>query len=98
MSTDSPSSGYPGKYRSKRSRVTEVMSWKVVPAKHIHALVTATVHNGGAVMFGATRDGSALSVTVLWGNDKAREYIGTYDDVEPTFADLIEWLTGERPA
>jgi len=31
----------------------------------------------------------------MWGNDKAKEYIGSYDDVDGVFSDLIEWLTGD---
>lgn len=96
MGTDSNSSGYQGKYKSKRGRVREVLSWSKVKPARIHALVTACGDNGGACMFGATRDGGALSVTVLWGNDKAREYISSYDEVDPVIDDLIEWLTGTR--
>lgn len=96
MGTDSNSSGYQGKYKSKRGRVREVLSWGKVKATTTHKLITACSDNGGAVMFGATRDGGALSVTVLWGNDKAREYIGSYDEVDPVVDDLIEWLTGVK--
>ena len=62
--------------------------WHQVNKDMLHNFVSDVTNAGCAVIFGRTVNGSALSVCVLAGNDKQREYIGTLDDVEPTF-DMI---------
>lgn len=43
-------------------------------------------------MFGRTSDGGALSLLVLAGSEKYREYISAEEDILPILAELIEDL------
>ena len=58
----------------------------------MRTFVDNLTQNGCAVMFGRTTDGGALSLLILAGNDKYREYITSPGDILPTFLDLLEDL------
>jgi len=49
-------------------------------------------------LFGKTLNGSALSICVLAGNDKPKEYCASMPDVPWAMADILAELDIERPA
>lgn len=55
--------------------------WDEVHPEHIGAVVIAASLCGAAAMFGRSRDGSSLSVTIFLGKDKRTLWIGP--EVEP---------------
>lgn len=50
------------------------IGWDEVDAVTVAGFVSAVTNAGDAVIFGRTSDGGALSVTILSGDDKHREY------------------------
>lgn len=59
---------------SRSSQASQPIGWDEVDPNAIAALVSATTNAGDALIFGRTSDGGALSLTILSGNDKHREY------------------------
>ena len=53
-------------------------------------VVQSVIVDGSAIMFGRTRDETALSVMLFYGNDKVREYITSFDDIVPVVESLLE--------
>lgn len=57
------------------------------------ALTQATMHTGGAVRLGLTRDGGALSVGMYVGEDYGTEYIRPSEDLGEALWEIAEaWL------
>jgi hypothetical protein len=63
-------------------------SWSDIPTALVVELVTLVTRHGAAIMFGATSDGGALSLCILNGSDKVKEYPRTPDEV----SSLVAWL------
>lgn len=60
--------------------------------EHRRALaIDSVTRGGGAIMFGRTSDGGALSLVVLHGTAKIKEYPHTAEEA----AELIDWLVDE---
>src|SRR5919108_3693879 len=59
------------RYASKRRSI----SWSSAPTDSLHQFIATLTDSGHAVMFGRTMDEGALSLVVLAGNDKFKEYI-----------------------
>jgi len=53
-------------------------------------VVQSVIVDGSAIMFGRTRDETALSVMVFYGNDKVREYITSMDDIVPVIESMLD--------
>lgn len=66
-------------------------SWEEADADALWRAVTAATDAGDAVMFGKTRDGGAVVLTVLSGDDRIRSY--AHDASE-----IAELLKGLRAA
>jgi hypothetical protein len=73
-----------------RHRTRTTISWSAAGAESLRSFVSALTEAGCAVMFGRTTDGGALSLLVLAGNDKYREYITTPGDIMPTLLDVLD--------
>lgn len=73
------------------------IQWGVVGAESLRSFVEQMTNAGCAVMFGRTSDGGALSLLVLAGNDKVREYITDPADAMPVLAELLADFAGEQP-
>lgn len=75
---------------NQKKTVGRVVSWEGVPADVMYRLVVAVNDALGSVMFGATRDRGAWSVTI-WhtqlGNKPQTDYCNSEDM-------LIDWVTG----
>lgn len=65
------------------------MMWTHVPADELRAFVQDVTMAGCAVVLGRTINGSALSVCILAGNEKGRDYIGSMDDISPVLQGLM---------
>lgn len=65
--------------------------WSDVDKGRLALLVDTITRAGGAVMFGRTQDGGALSLVVLHGESKMKEYPHTAVEAE----ELLQWLVDE---
>jgi len=74
------------------------LSWRDVEPGTLRDFVTACTEAGCAPLFGKTLNGSALSICVLAGNDKPKEYCASMPDVPWAMADILAELDIERPA
>jgi hypothetical protein len=82
------------KVKIKRSRIQ--MTWSMVPADYMRDVINDVTLAGCAIVMGRTLNGSALSVCILAGNDKVRDYIGSMDDIEPVIDGLLDDLQIDR--
>jgi hypothetical protein len=53
-------------------------------------VINSVIVDGSAIMFGRTRDETALSVLVFYGNDKLREYITSFEDIVPVVESMLD--------
>jgi hypothetical protein len=66
------------------------MAWDEVDPRHIAWLVSVVTRKGGAVMFGASRDGGALMVTMLLDGEKMQKWISPRDVPEDVITFICE--------
>lgn len=76
--------------RGYTNRPRRTINWDEVPQDRIGLLVHAICSQGAAVMFGRTSDGGALSITVLDGDNRIREWPNSIEE----FDSLYNWLVG----
>lgn len=57
------------------------LGWETCDGAAVMALVCAVTNQGGAIILGRTRDGGALMVTILDGDETLKEYIPSGTDV-----------------
>lgn len=76
--------------RGYTSRPRGSVYWDEIPQEQIGLLVHAITKSGAAIMFGRTSDGGALSLTVLDGDNRIREWPRSAED----FESLYHWLVG----
>lgn len=79
-----------GPYESKSKRQTT--SWKAVGETSLHAFIYKLTDLGWTCCFSRTSDGSALSLTVMAGQEKIKEYIHPGDDVVNILANIMDYL------
>jgi hypothetical protein len=65
-----------------------------LPANVLHELVVVAVDAGGAVLFGATRDGGAASVRLYLGGEGETFYFKPGEDIEDFARHWIEQYRG----
>jgi hypothetical protein len=68
---------------------TGVSSWDTVDAGSIRMVISALTKAGGAIRFGVSRDGGALSVGVYLGDTYFTDWLRPDDDVEQYLEDLV---------
>lgn len=76
--------------RGYTTRPRRSINWDEIPQDKIGLLVHAVTHAGAAIMLGRTSDGGALSVTVLDGESRIREWPNSVEE----FDSLYNWLVG----
>jgi len=76
------------KVKPLRTRVQ--MDWGQVSRETLASFISLVTSEGCAVVLGRTINGSALSLCILAGSTKARDYIGNLDDVEPVMDSLLQ--------
>lgn len=74
--------------RARRPRLVEQLSWHHVDADLIKWFMAQCVDDGAAVLFTRTRDGGTLVAQVLSGDNKLKEYMPSYSEVEQ----VLNWL------
>lgn len=67
------------------------ISWGLADPAMLAWCVTRLTTNGGGVILGSTRDGGALSLTVLYGDDKEKYYITPADDLNRVLKEVGEY-------
>lgn len=67
-------------------------TWTEAHPNKVRAIVDVVTDLGGAVMFGKSRDGGALSVTVFMDGDKRTIWIGGDDDLEERLDYIREYF------
>jgi len=73
----------------------ETVSWASVPGTLVSWLVEYCSQEGAAVMFGTTRDGGALVLTIFDGGKKHSEYFGSGQDMGAAVWSFCLKLAGE---
>lgn len=73
---------------SKTQVHTAAETLRKAPPKLTLDTIALVVDNGAAVILSATRDGSALVITLLNGNDKDKVYCEDVDDLREALTDL----------
>ena len=53
-------------------------------------VIQSVIVDGCAIMLGRTRDETALSVMIFYGNDKLREYVTSMGDIVPVIEAMLE--------
>ena len=66
------------------------MAWDEVDPRHVAWLVCVVTRKGGAVMFGTSRDGGALMVTLLLDGEKMQKWISPRDVPEDVLTHICE--------
>lgn len=67
---------------------TELASWEDADAEELWRTVLAITNAGDAVTLGKTRDGGALSLVILSGDDRIRRYARGADEVHQLLVDI----------
>jgi hypothetical protein len=67
------------------------VSWGLANPEMLAWVVSQLTQGGNAVIFGTTRDGGALSVTVLYGEQKEKYYITPKEDINQVLKELGEY-------
>ena len=71
-------------WKSGRSSI----SWSGGPSDSMRAAIGRITDNGAAVLFSRTLDGGALSIQVLAGDERSKEYITDAGDIVA----CLNWL------
>jgi len=80
----------------RRSNLRPVLDiyWSDVESSAIRGAIDAVSRSGGAIMFGRTSDGGALSVCILDGDTKIKEYPHTAAEAEETLKAILDEYSG----
>lgn len=79
----------------RRRATRRTLSWSLVPAQDLGALVHRATSWGAALLFGLTRDGGALTLTVYLDGDREVLYINDEEMIDETL-DTVWGLFPER--
>jgi len=80
----------------RRSNLRPVLTvyWSSIEATSIRGALDAVTRAGGAIMFGRTSDGGALSICILDRDQKIKEYPHTSEEAEEVLAAILEEYVG----
>lgn len=78
-----------GAYKSKH-RIGAV-SWADMQPQMVRDFIAVMTANGYGVTFSQTLDGSSLSVTILMGKDRIREYPKDMVELAQAFDSILSW-------
>lgn len=85
-----------GRYaKRRRNEGDQEVSWATVDSLALAGLVIATTDAGDAVTFARTSDGGALSLTILSGDDRIKEYYASSEEAEKAVRQLAALATAE---
>jgi len=72
-----------------RREAKQKIAWDEVSAPQIGEVVAAVTRDGSAVLFGTTRDGGALVVTICAGDERIKFYASDPQEVADMIANII---------
>lgn len=67
----------------------EAAHWDEVHPDHIAAVVVAVTKSGGAIMFGRSRKGDVLSITLFIGTDRRTLWFGPETEPEDELEKIV---------
>lgn len=76
------------KFGSKGSQTT--VRWAQVSGPLIKDAIGFVTSRGDAITFGRTTDGGALSVTILSGSERLKQYATSHEEAEELLMQVIE--------
>jgi hypothetical protein len=79
--------------RDLSGRPKGTVEWAEINNQLLRDCLCAVTSAGAAIMFGRTSDGGALSITVLDGEQRVKEYPHSVDDAEATLSWLVSMYT-----
>lgn len=82
-----------GKPPARSPRKT--VEWDSIPNQLLRDAICAVTGRGAAIMLSRTTDGGALSITVLDGSERIKEYPRDSDECEATLRWLVDMFSGD---
>lgn len=79
----------PNKPNSWRKNHTSI-SWSAAGTDTLKSVIASITDSGNAVMFSRTIDGTALTLSIFSGNEKAKEFVTEPGDIPALLAWAIE--------
>lgn len=79
--------------RSNLRPVVEIY-WSDLESQDLRLAIDAVTRMGGAILFGRTSDGGALSICILDGNEKIKEYPHTVAEAAAILTSIVEEWVG----
>jgi hypothetical protein len=80
----------------RQSNLRPVMEiyWSSIDPSDIRGAIDAVTRSGAAIILGRTSDGGALSVCILNGDQKIREYPHTVEDAKSLLRAVMDEFVG----
>lgn len=72
----------------RRRRTRRKVSWADTDAAGLGALIVRASYQNAALLFGTTRDGGALTLTIYWDGDRETLYVNDPDELENTLSEV----------
>lgn len=76
-------------------RTRSTVEWDSIPNQILRDAICAVTSRGAAIMLSRTSDGGALSITVLDGSERIKEYPRDADECEQTLKWLVDMFSGD---
>lgn len=73
----------------------QTVEWDGVPNQLLRDAICAVTGRGAAIMLSRTTDGGALSITVLDGGERIKEYPRDVDECEQTLRWLVDMFSSD---
>jgi hypothetical protein len=73
----------------------QTVEWDSVPNQLLRDAICAVTGRGAAIMLSRTSDGGALSITVLDGGERIKEYPRDADECEATLRWLVDMFSSD---
>ena len=88
-----PAAATGGKGAPRGPRKT--VEWDSIPNQLLRDAICAVTGRGAAIMLSRTSDGGALSITVLDGGERIKEYPRDSDECEQTLKWLVDMFSDD---
>jgi hypothetical protein len=83
-----PGAAAPTRGAGRIGRARQPFQWGDIPSADVAELITAVTGTGAAVICGVTSDGGALSVTILDGDERLRDWPSNLEE----FGTFMDWV------
>lgn len=81
--------------RGYQNRPRNTIAWDEIDGSKIANVVQAVTKQGAAIMFGNTSDRGALSITILDGENRIREWPNSVEQFDALYAWLVGMFDGD---